>query len=347
MRAHNRHIGFDDLSVMVITIPVLSVLVPIVFMGCRFNHAPYFGWDYFLTTLVIITILWLGDRKIMIYCRSKYSDFDRVRQRFRLQSLLMLAFTLVVNNGITLLSHDYIFKAQPGLNFTDLLINCNAASVFCTVTIIAIYESIYFKNELRNSIIEKEQLKRENLSAQLNALRTQVNPHFLFNNLNTLCSIIPDEPATAVAFVQQMAKVYRHILEVKDEKSIPLQEELDVLKAYIFLLKTRFGDNIEVDIHVPKEKLKNHIVPLSLQLLLENAIKHNIVSHDKPLHIEISSINGTLIVSNNLQKKNQVLESTGIGLNNIRNRYKLLGNRPVEVLENTTVFSVTIPLIKS
>jgi two-component system, LytTR family, sensor kinase len=347
MRAFNRNIGFDDRLVMLITIPVLSFIVPIVFMGCRFNRAPFFGWDKFLTTLVIITILWLGDRKIMIYCRSKYNDFTKVRERFWMQSLLMIGFTLVVNNGITFLAHDYIFKPSAGLLFSDLVINCNAASLFCTVTIIAIYESIYFKNELRLSITEKEQLKRENLSAQLNALRTQVNPHFLFNNLNTLCSIIPDEPATAVAFVQQMAKVYRHILEVKDEKSIPLKDELDVLKSYIFLLKTRFGNNLEVDIQVPKEKLQNRVVPLSLQLLLENAIKHNIVSTEKPLHIGISSINGTLIVSNTLQKKNQVLESTGIGLDNIRNRYRLLGDRPVEVLENTTVFSVTIPLIKT
>ncbi|MBL0357902.1 MAG: histidine kinase [Chitinophagaceae bacterium] len=220
-----------------------------------------------------------------------------------------------------------------GFTLADKLIHSNSAAIFCTITIIAIYESIYFMHELRHSVEETENLKRENLSAQLNALRTQVNPHFLFNNLNTLCSIIPEDPKQAVDFVQQLSKLYRHILEVKDEKSIPLKDELDVLKAYAFLLKTQFGSNLEIDIDVADEKLQKRIVPLSLQLLMENAIKHNIVSADKPLKINVFSENGSLIVSNNLQKKNQLHESTGIGLDNIRNRYKLLGDKTVEVTE--------------
>ena len=209
----------------------------------------------------------------------------------------------------------------------------------------AIYEIIFFMNELRHSVEEKEMLKRESVSAQLNALRTQVNPHFLFNNLNTLSSIIPEDPQQAVDFVQQLSKVYRHILEVKDEKSIPLKDELDVLKAYAFLLQTRFGHNIEIDINVADEKLQKRIVPLSLQLLMENAIKHNIVSADKPLKIEVYAENGSLVVSNNLQKKNQLHESTGIGLDNIRNRYKLLGDKTVQVTESGSNFTVSIPLL--
>ncbi len=109
-------------------------------------------------------------------------------------------------------------------------------------------------------------------------MRTQVNPHFLFNNLNTLSSLIPESPEHAVDFVQQLSKVYRHILEVKDEKSILLSKEMEVLEAYYFLLKTRFGNNLKVTIDIPCEKLDKKIVPLSLQLLMENAIKHNIVS---------------------------------------------------------------------
>ena len=178
--------------------------------------------------------------------------------------------------------------------------------IFCTLTVVAIYESIYFMNELRKSVEEKEMLKRESLKAQLNALKTQVNPHFLFNNLNTLSSVIPENPKLAVDFVQQLSKVYRHILEVKDEQSILLKEELDVMKAYAFLLQTRFGDNLDVIINVPEEKLKKRIVPLSLQILMENAIKHNIVSSDKPLRIDVFAENGRLVVSNNLQKKEPV-----------------------------------------
>jgi LytS/YehU family sensor histidine kinase len=163
--------------------------------------------------------------------------------------------------------------------------------------------------------------------------------------LNTLCSIIPDHPNQAVEFVQELSKVYRHILDVKDETLIPLKDELEVLKAYAFLLKTRFGDNLEIDIQVSEESLQNSIVPLSLQLLMENAIKHNIVSQNKPLKIIVQVNNGNLIVSNNLQKKNQVHESTGIGLNNIRNRYKLMTNLPISISEIAGQFTVSIPLI--
>jgi len=119
------------------------------------------------------------------------------------------------------------------------------------------------------------------------------------------------------------------------------------LRAYAFLLQTRFGDNLSISINVPPEKLKKMIVPLSLQILMENAIKHNIVSADKPLRIEVFAENGRLVVSNNLQKKNQVIESTGIGLDNLRNRYKLMSDKKVEVSESGENFTVSIPLIEN
>ncbi len=345
MRKANCKIGFDDRWVMAIVIPILSFIIPIVFMGCRFNRYPLFSWDKYVTTLVITTVLWFGNRQIMIYSRKKYPLFAEVRTRLIYQSIFMFLFTIVFNNLLGYISNHYIFNYGFESSGIDMLISTNAASIFCTIMIIAIYESVYFMNELRASVEESENLKRESLSAQLNALRSQVNPHFLFNNLNTLSSLIPENPKHAVDFVQQLSKVYRHILEVKDEKSILLKDELELLKAYTFLLKTRFDKNLDVSINIPAEKLQKRIVPLSLQILMENAIKHNIVSADKPLHIDISTLNGSLVVSNNLQMKNQVNECTGIGLDNIRNRYKLISERPVNVTTNNNNFTVSIPLI--
>ncbi len=330
---------------MAVGIPVLSFIIPIVFMGCRFNRPPFFGFDKFLTTLIITTLIWIGNRYIMILSRRKYDSFTDVRKRLIFQSVVMFVFTVIFHNILSYLAHDIILNGVVKQFSSDRLISSNAAAIFCTIMIIAIYESIYFMNELRKSVEETENLKRESLSAQLNALRTQVNPHFLFNNLNTLVSLIPENPKHAVAFVQQLAKVYRHILEVKEEKSILLKEELEVLHAYSFLLKTRFGDNLDVSVNIPQEKMGKRIVPLSLQLLMENAIKHNIVSSEKPLLINIFTDNGSLVVSNNLQMKNQVNESTGIGLDNIRNRYKMLSDQPVTVTESGTNFTVCIPLI--
>jgi hypothetical protein len=347
----NSKIGFDDRLVTLIAVPVLSLIIPIVFFGLRFNRPPYFILNAYLTTFIITAVVWVGNRYIMIWARKRYPQFVNVRKRLLIQSLAILIFTLLFSNicgmlldGICGLSKP---GAYPGHTLSDITLNSNSAAFFCTLAVVSVYESIYFMSELRKSVEEKEMLKRESLNAQLNALRTQVNPHFLFNNLNTLISVITDDPEQAVEFVQKLSKVYRHMLEVKDEQSILLTEELDVLKAYAFLLRTRFGNNLDVSINVPDEKLKRKIVPLSLQILMENAIKHNIVSSDKPLKIEVFTLNGKLVICNNLQKKNQVHESTGIGLDNIRNRYKLLGDGQVEVTENRSSFIVTIPLIEN
>jgi two-component system, LytTR family, sensor kinase len=345
MRKHNCRIGFNDGLLMAVGIPVLSFVVPLVFMGCRFNRAPLFTWEKYAATLLITTVIWLGNRYVMIYCRKKYPQFNDVRRRLIFQSVIMLVFTVTANILLGQVTEGIYAKDGGVRDFTDILIHSNSAVIFCTIMIIAIYESIYFMHELRHSVEETENLKRENLAAQLNALRTQVNPHFLFNNLNTLSSLIPENPNHAVDFVQQLSKVYRHILEVKDEKCILLKDELEVLNAYTFLLKTRFDKNLDVNITIPPEKMQKKIVPLSLQILMENAIKHNIVSAEKPLQINVFAQNGSLVVSNNLQIKNQINESTGIGLDNIRNRYKLISEKAVTVTESDTNFTVSIPLI--
>ncbi len=347
----NAKIGFDDRLVMLVMIPLGALIIPFVFFGVRFNHVPYYTTRIFITTLITTTAIWLGNRYIMIWSRGRYPQFSQVKKRLIIQSLVMLLFTAAATNSLGYLLEGYCGLGNPGQypgrTLSDIIINSNNAAFVCSLTVVAIYEGVFFMNDLRSSIEEKEKLKRESLQAQLNALKTQVNPHFLFNNLNTLCALIPEHPKQAVDFVQQLSKVYRHILEVKDDQRISLKEELDVLKAYVFLLKTRFGENLSVNIDVPNEKLVKKIVPLSLQILMENAIKHNIVSTDKPLKILVFAENGHLVVSNNLQKKNQLVESTGIGLDNLRNRYKLMGNKTVKVTESEGSFTVSIPLIEN
>lgn len=332
---------------MVIGIPAIAFIIPIVFFNCRFDRPPFLTWEKYFTTLFMTLVLWVGNRYIMIYSRKRFSRFEAVKKRIFFQSMVMLLFTLTANIIMSFTFKKIFEDEAVGVTLVDKLIHSNSAAIFCTVMIIAVYESIFFSHQLQHSIQETETLKRESLNAQLDALRTQVNPHFLFNNLNTLVSLIPENPKHATDFVQQLSKVYRHILEVKDEQSILLKEELAVLKAYAFLLQTRFGSNLSVNINVPEEKLNKRIVPLSLQLLMENAIKHNIVSADKPLHINIFSENGSLIVDNNLQMKKQISESTGIGLDNIRNRYKLFSDKQVKVTETGTNFTVSIPLIEN
>jgi hypothetical protein len=210
MKWDNSKIGFDHRWVSLGGTILLSFLIPFIFFGVRFGRPPYFTWDIFLTTLVITAVLWAGNCWIMVWARTRYPTFGEVKKRLMVQSVVMLGFTLIANNVLgfvldgacTAIARD----APPGTKIVDIGINANFAAVFCTLTMVAIYESIYFIGELRKSIEEKEMWKRESLHAQLNALKTQVNPHFLFNNLNTLTAVIPANPTQAINFVQQLSR---------------------------------------------------------------------------------------------------------------------------------------------
>lgn len=349
MRWKSDKIGFDDRLVVIAGVGVFTFLIPIVFFGWRIGRPPYLGWASLWPCAVITAAIWMGCRFTMIWARTRYPLFGQVKKRLWVEMSVILLYVLLINNVLGLIVFKDCDNQLRGAGYMltpgDIAIDSNAATILCTMLVCAIYESVYFVSELRKSVEEKELLKRESLQAQLYALKTQVNPHFLFNNLNTLSAVIPDNPGAAIDFVQQLSKVYRHILEVRDEQSIALKEELEVLEAYAFLLKTRFGENLNISIRVADELLQQRVVPLSLQILMENAIKHNIVSSAKPLRIDIYAGNEHLVVSNTLQKKNQLVESTGIGLDNIRNRYRLLGNKKVEVEEGPESFTVRIPLI--
>jgi LytS/YehU family sensor histidine kinase len=338
-------ICWNDHWAIVVSLPILSLLIPFVFFGIRFTHAPYFSVPLILNTFIISAIIWIGNRGIMIWSRNRYPLMSQLKKRLLIQSLLMLIYTLLAGVGVGYLLEEFSQIYRTGMSKTDVLIASINSSLFTTIAITAIYEVIYFVEQLRNSLTEGEMLKREGLRAELNALRTQVNPHFLFNNLNTLCAIIPEDSEKAVQFVEQLSKVYRYILEVKEDKCIPLAEELKILEAYAFLLKTRFGNNFNLSIDVPESMRQKEVVPFALQLLVENALKHNIVSKEQPLHISVKAINDELIIENNLQKKQQVENSTGIGLKNIRNRYGLITKRAISVAETPHFFTVVLPLI--
>jgi LytS/YehU family sensor histidine kinase len=205
---------------------------------------------------------------------------------------------------------------------------------------------MYLFQRLKNSISEAERLKRENIQSQLDTLKNQVNPHFLFNSLNTLASLIEESPQTAVAYVQELSQVYRYILQSKEHELISLREELLFIKAYLFLLEMRFGEKIKTNINIAENYLNNKIPPLTLQILIENAIKHNVVSEAKPLHIDIY-VEGTdrLVVKNKFQQKSSAPDSNKVGLKNIANRYKLIASRNIEVLQNALHFIVVLPLL--
>ena len=186
-------------------------------------------------------------------------------------------------------------------------------------------------------------LVREKLESQFEALKSQINPHFLFNNFNTLITIIEENPTIAVEYVEKLSDFYRSILQYREQQTIHLREELKIVKDYTFLLKKRYGDNLRMNIEI--ENLDHvHIVPLTLQMLVENAVKHNVISRHDPLTIRIlREDTGYITICNNLQKKIVAEQSTGFGLESIVKRYGLLTDQEVLIRPERHEFKVSIP----
>jgi sensor histidine kinase YesM len=215
-----------------------------------------------------------------------------------------------------------------------------------SLVFMAIFTSRSWLMEWRKSAIEAEQLRSEKLASQYQSLKDQLNPHFLFNSLNALSNLVYEDADKSAAFIQKLSKIYRYVLEVQQEELVSLSKELDFARNYLELQKIRFEENLSFSIKVENEK-GFFLPPLSLQLLLENAIKHNVASQDNPLFIQILQKGNELWIGNSFQPKSSPNEpSVGVGLNNIRLRYQLLSDRQIQVSQNENEFLVRLPLLE-
>lgn len=202
--------------------------------------------------------------------------------------------------------------------------------------------------KMRTLEIQKQRLIKENALAQFQALKNQVSPHFLFNSLSILSSLVHIDPDLSEKFIDQLSKAYRYILEQKDNDTVSLKTELDFLASYAFLLKIRFEKKFEVEVSVSHEVAEKYrVAPLTLQLLIENCVKHNRMSEVEPLTVTIFAEGSELAVTNAVRPRSEVdrFASTGVGLSNIINRYRLLTSRPVQVVQDENLFTVKIPLL--
>lgn len=217
--------------------------------------------------------------------------------------------------------------------------------LWMTLTIVIIFHVVYFYNKYQQNKIKEQKVIAGTASAKFDALKNQLDPHFLFNSLNVLTSLIEENPENAQKFTTSLSKVYRYVLEQKDKELVLVDEELEFAKTYMSLLKMRFEDSIIFEMPDKSSNPESKVVPLSLQLLLENAVKHNIVNSSKPLHIKIYEDGNDLIIENNLQPKEIVKKSSGVGLSNIMQRYDLLTNRKINIQKEANRFMVAIPML--
>jgi len=202
-----------------------------------------------------------------------------------------------------------------------------------------------FFNAWRKAEIEKEKLKTQMIIHKYNALQNQLNPHFLFNSFNVLSELVYENQELAVKFIRQMSDLYRYVLSVKTEDLVSVKREIEFIDSYAFLLKTRFENRIQIDVNVAAAD-DEYLVPMSMQLLLENAVKHNEATSASPLRITVKQAGNKIVVENNLQQKTNAEESTKTGLENIQERYKYMGGKQIEIERGEDYYRVSLPIIK-
>ncbi|MGD2035284.1 MAG: histidine kinase [Bacteroidales bacterium] len=289
-------------------------------------------------------LFWLGNWAIGSSVGRMF-NWRKNPSRANLISLL----TFILYGILVSLTVPWFFAVNQWKVPAERLLNTIVINGFIAISVDMIIISIFYSNYIVHywgkSIKNEEELKRENLIARYEALKNQVNPHFLFNTLNTLTGVVEQNPEKASEFIRKLSDIYRYVLEQKDKELIPLKEELKFADDYIFLSKIRYGNGLNVKNNISgNEQL---IVPLGLQMLIENAIKHNVISDDKPLDIEMGTDGDSIYVKNNLQRKSSVDNTNRVGLENLVKRYEYLSDIQVQIIESESQFEVRIPLLKT
>jgi LytS/YehU family sensor histidine kinase len=282
--------------------------------------------------------------KMAEWMNRKFSWEKSPGGRFYLQIFSITFFVMLMVMGIRNIFNLLLFPSGFIRLMDELVIGI--FFLFISLLLVFIDIGVHLLNKWRISQAEIERYRKENMETQFEMLRMQINPHFLFNSLNTLSSLIYQNQDTASDYVREMSSVYRYILEQRKSDIVPLSEEVKFTQSYIFMLNLRFAEKIKFELNISEWFLNKVLPPLTLQILIENAVKHNVVSQRKPLNIEIyTQSNYTLVVKNNLQPKAKGSYSSGIGLDNIKNRLEILTDRDMHVEKTDEAFIVTIPLL--
>ncbi|MBL7769332.1 MAG: histidine kinase [Flavipsychrobacter sp.] len=345
-KQHTTTYRLKDNWIRFIGIPLIAFTSHIIFFNEQHYEEERFGfWQIFLISLAEAVLLWETNRLVLLYFHKRYPEGkDGIKRIIGILIGCMLVTILVRYLNIWFydktLFWGYLFPPEGYLY--NILI-----ALLYVVIVVGIYEGLYYFREWKRTFEEKEALERASLTIQLESLKAQINPHFLFNNLGSLASLITEDQERAVEFVRQLSSVYRYVLKANENHLVPLHMELDFLEHYFRLLKTRFEDGIELEIHISEQYGKWQLPPLTLQVLLENVIKHNSILPDQPLLVKLyTTKDGKLVMENNRQPKLVLIGSEKIGLSNLRKKYELLHEGTVLVEETSSLFKVTIPLIK-
>ena len=309
--------------------------------------------NFMLTVLISFMysfFLGAGNGLINDYLNKKFPWSEATTKRGIISIIVILITNTVLVYFCNYMNFVVFQKAATTQEyFTGRYNFINWFTINVALLISAFLHAKGFMDELKKTSkkeVVEQKLIAKSANAQFESLKNQLDPHFLFNSLNVLSSLIDENPKQAQKFTSSMSKIYRYVLEQKDKELVTIQDEIDFAKTYCELLKTRFEDSVDFEFNVSENDLRKFVVPLSLQLLLENCIKHNFATSSKPLIITIFTQNDCLCIENNLQAREQLKESAGIGLSNIVQRYALLTKRNVFIEKSEDYFKVKLPVLE-
>lgn len=306
----------------------------------------------------ILTVKWWSIAFLysfsLTYLNSMYFDFINHKVEWKnkgIQRILIAAggsiiITMVGYTICRFIVAVIILKSQTSSEFiADQSLKDYVFPLLLTIVASLFFHLVYFYKALQEKKVTEQKIIAGTASAKFTALKNQLDPHFLFNSLNVLTSLIEENPKLAQKFTTSLSKVYRYVLEQKDKELVTVDEELNFARTYMTLIKLRFEDSILFEIPQKASNPEARVVPLSLQILLENTVKHNIVMPQKPLHIKIYEKDNFLIVENNLQPKEIIKQSSGVGLVNVQQRYALLTKRKFSVYKTDLAFVAELPIL--
>lgn len=332
--------AFTDKWILIIGIPLVGIAFPFIF-GAKFSDANFYRWMF--VSIVTSIITWTVTRYVVSFIWRMFQWEKNPVLHIVSALILIILFSLFCSTLIYFLAR-WVFHWGPDYWHVMRPIRIG---VFIVVAIVQlIHEAILLFFKWKQELTRAADLERENLRSKFEALKNQVNPHFLFNSMGTLSALIRTDPVKAEKYVSEFSGIYRYLLEVNSNDLVTLGEELAFIDSYVFLQQIRFGNAFDYRNLVDKKFYSSYILPLTLELLVENALKHNKVTTSSPLVIEVlvDQEKDILMVRNTFQPRNNP-ETTGTGLNNLQQRYESFLGKPVRYYSDEKCFYVEIPLI--
>ncbi len=327
------------------TIPVFSVVSAFALTDYPIEIPKFFLDLTYITA--IIFLLWISNRYLIIKFQKKCQNGQNKKKKLFIRYL-----------STTIVSMIIIIPAKEFYHLIDInefpsgpCVDGHAHRMLYMITVLFVYfinanyERLFLFMDLSVKALEAEKYKKDSIEARFNNLKNKMNPHFLFNTFNALSEIIDEDPPKATKLVQEMSDVYRYVLDNQEMNWVILSKETQFAYSYTNLLKMRFEDNLNINIDIPDDKLDWHIVPLSMQIVLENVVKHNEISSKRKLNVSIQVEDDWIVVKNNLQEKETFGNGTSFGLSNLTERYQYLSGKKIIILKTSSDFIVKLPLI--